>query len=87
MNRIVRNAFALMEFQDGCGMLEIARLLAAALESHFAEVVHGLLELAGEALRMQAQGGQLFGVAGIWRPRNRDTTVALPAAGGIGSGC
>jgi hypothetical protein len=46
-----------MEFHDSCGMLEVALLLTAALGLDFAEVVHGLLELAGEPLVVQAQGG------------------------------
>ena len=39
-------------------MLEVALLLTAALGLDFAEVVHGLLQLAGEPLVVQAQGGE-----------------------------
>jgi hypothetical protein len=45
-----------MEFQEGGGTLDLALLLAAALGLDFAEVIHGLLELAGEALVVQALG-------------------------------
>jgi hypothetical protein len=50
-----------MEFQEGRGALELALLLVAALGLDFAEVVHGFLELAGESLVVQAEGGEQGG--------------------------
>jgi len=44
-------------------MLEVALLLTAALGLDFAEVVHGLLELAGEPLVVQAESGE--GAVGV----------------------
>jgi len=70
LHGIVGSAFALMKFQAASGMLEIPCFLAAALELHFAEVVHGLI-----------------GVAGIWRPRNRDNTWHCPPRAEIGLDC
>ena len=60
---VVGNAFAFMEFQDGCGMLEVTLLLMAALGLDFAELVECLSELAGEALRVHAEGGE--GTVGV----------------------
>ena len=69
--------------------LEVALLLAAALGLDFAEVVHGFLELAGEPLVVQAEGGE--GAVGVddveviaacsvggWR---RDRAARLRASG------
>jgi hypothetical protein len=47
-----------MEFQEGCGTLEVALLLDAAFGSDFAELIHGLLELAGEPLVVQAEASK-----------------------------
>ena len=59
-----------MEFQEGRSALEIALLLVAALGLDFAEVVHGLLELAGEPLTVQAESGEgAVGVDEIRWPR------------------
>jgi hypothetical protein len=44
-------------------LLEVALLLAAALELEVAELVHGLLELAGEPRVVQAEGGE--GAVGV----------------------
>jgi hypothetical protein len=52
-----------MEFQQAGGALEVALLLAAALNLHFAEVIHRLLELAGEALVMHAESSD--GAVGV----------------------
>ena len=52
-----------MEFEKGGGTLEVALLLKAALGLDFAELVEGFLELAGEALRVQAEGGE--GAVGV----------------------
>jgi hypothetical protein len=54
-----RNSFVFVEFEEGGGVSELALLVVAALGLYFAEVVHGLLELAREPLGVQAQGGQL----------------------------
>ena len=56
---IPRNSFVLVEFEEGGGVFEVATLALGAVSLDFAEVVHGLLELAGEPLVMQAESGQL----------------------------
>ena len=63
LSRVVWNAFAFMEFQEAGGTLDLALLLVAALGLDFAEVVHSLLELAGEPLVVQAEGGE--GAVGV----------------------
>jgi hypothetical protein len=52
-----------MEFQEGGGTLDLALLLAAALGLDFAEVIQGLLELAGKALIVQAESRE--GTVGV----------------------
>jgi len=52
-----------MEFQEGRGAFEVALLLAAALGLDFADVVQGFLELAGESLVVQTEGGE--GAVGV----------------------
>jgi hypothetical protein len=52
-----------MEFQEGRGMFELALLLAATLGLDFAELIHGLLELAGEPRVVQAEGDE--GTVGV----------------------
>ncbi len=52
-----------MEFQEGGGALEGAVMLVTALGLDFAEMVHGFLELAGEALIVEAEGGE--GAVGV----------------------
>jgi len=52
-----------MEFQDSGGLLEVALLLVAALVLDFAELFHGFLELAGEPLAVQTEGGE--GAVGV----------------------
>jgi len=47
-----------MEFQEGGGTLELALVLEAALGLDFAERVEGLLELAGEAVALDAEAGE-----------------------------
>jgi hypothetical protein len=47
-----------MEFQEACGVFEVALLRFAALGLDFAELVDGLLELAGESRVVQAEGGK-----------------------------
>jgi len=54
-----RNSFVFVEFEEGGGVPEVATLALGAVSLDFAEVVHGLLELAGEPLVMQAESGQL----------------------------
>ena len=54
------NAFVLMEFQQGGGVLEFAALELPALGLDFAELVEGLFELAGETRAMQAEQGEGF---------------------------
>jgi hypothetical protein len=52
-----------MEFQKGSGALEVALLLEMALGLDFAELVECLSELAGEPLRVHAEGGE--GAVGV----------------------
>jgi len=47
-----------MEFQKGSGTLEGALVLETALGLDFAELVERLSELAGEPLRVHAEGGE-----------------------------
>ena len=47
-----------MEFKESRGLLEVTLLLVAALGLDFAELVQGFLELAGEAMGVDAEGGQ-----------------------------
>src|SRR5271167_3917541 len=47
-----------MEFQKGGGLLEVALLLVAALGLDLAELFQGFLELAGEPLAVQTEGGE-----------------------------
>ncbi len=47
-----------MEFEKGRSLLEVTLLLVAALGLDFAELVQGLLKLAGEAMGVQAESGQ-----------------------------
>ncbi len=53
LGRVVGDAFVLMEFEGGGGLLEIAFFVAEALGLDFAEMV------AGEPLVVQAERGQL----------------------------
>ncbi len=48
-----------MEFEEGGGTLEAALLLDTAFGLDCAELVKCLLELAGEAVGVQAEGGEL----------------------------
>jgi hypothetical protein len=52
------NSFVLVEFEEGGGVFEFATLAFGAAGLDVAEVVHGLLELAGEPLVVQAEGGE-----------------------------
>jgi hypothetical protein len=47
-----------MEFQECGGAFELSRFVAAAVGLEFAEVVQRLLELAGEAMAVEAEGGE-----------------------------
>jgi hypothetical protein len=60
---VVRNSFMFVEFQEGGGALEVALLLEAPLGLYFAEMVQGLLELAGEPLGVHAESGE--GAVGV----------------------
>ena len=44
-----------MELEESRGLLEVTLLLVAALGLDFAELVHSILELAGEPLVVQAE--------------------------------
>ena len=88
-----------MEFQEGCGLLELALLLVAALGLDLAELLQGFLELAGESLAVQAEGGEgavgvddievdasLIGrwVGGAVEERGFEVRNAVEAPGGVG---
>jgi hypothetical protein len=47
-----------MEFEESRGLLELALLLATALGLDFAELVQRFLELAGEPVGVEAEGGE-----------------------------
>jgi hypothetical protein len=55
---VVGKALMFMEFEKGRSLLEVTLSLVAALGLDFAELVQGLLELAGEAMGVQAESGQ-----------------------------
>ncbi len=52
-----------IEFEESRGLLEVTLLLVAAFGLDFAELLQGLLELAGEAMGVQAEGGE--GAVGV----------------------
>ena len=52
------NSFVFVEFEEGSGVFEVAAVALDAVGLDFAEVVHGLLELAGEPLVVQAEGSE-----------------------------
>ena len=58
-----RNSFVFMEFEEGGGVFEVAALALDAVSLDLAEVVDGLLELAGEPLVVQAESGE--GAVGV----------------------
>src|ERR1700689_2270265 len=58
-----RNSFVFVEFEDGGGVLEVATLALGAVSLDFTERVKAFLELAGEALVVQAEGGE--GAVGV----------------------
>jgi hypothetical protein len=58
LGRFVGNPFVFMEFEEGGSVFEVAALALGALGLDFAELVQGFLELAGESLAVQAEGGQ-----------------------------
>jgi hypothetical protein len=53
-----RNSFVFMQFEEGGGVSEVAALALGAVGLDFAERVQGFLELAGEAVRVQAEVGK-----------------------------
>ena len=56
----------MVHFEKGCGAFEIAVTALAALGLDFAKLLQGLLELAGEALAVEANGGESgYGLAGV----------------------
>ena len=88
-----------MEFEDGGSVAEVAPVALEALGLEFAELVEGLLELAGEALAVEAERGeQAVGVhdverrglgAGGWGLGAREDVGfekgdAVEAPGGVG---
>jgi hypothetical protein len=52
------NSFVFMEFEEGGGVFEVATLALGAVGLDVAERIHGLLELAREALALDAQVGE-----------------------------
>ncbi len=53
-----RNSFAFVELEEGGGVLEVAALALGAVSLDFAELVEAFLELAGEALALDAEVGE-----------------------------
>jgi hypothetical protein len=88
LSQIIWNAFAFMEFQEGGGRLELALLLVPALGLDFAELVHSILELAGEPLVVQAESGQLrnqgLGTGVSRKQRGFKEWNASESPGGVG---
>ena len=73
-----------VEFQNGGGTLEVALLLEAAFSLDFAELVHGFLELAGEALRVHAEGGEgAMGVDDVEIDGRFEVRNAVETPGGV----
>jgi hypothetical protein len=77
-----------MEFEEGCGALEGALMLEAALGLDFAEGVEGALELAGEALAVDAERGELgnegLGVGALGEDLGLEQWDAVETPGGVG---
>jgi hypothetical protein len=76
-----------VEFEDGGGVFEVAALCAFGLD--FAEVVQGLLELAGEPLVVHTEGGEgAVGVddvnVGASEESNFERRDAVDTPGGVG---
>jgi len=57
------NSFVFVEFEEGGGVFKVALLALAALGLNGAELGERFLELAGEALAVEAQGGE--GAVGV----------------------
>ncbi len=76
-----------MEFQEGGGAFEVALLFVAALGLDFAELVDGLLELAGEPLVVHAesgdQGNKGLGVRVLGKELRFELRDAVEAPGGV----
>jgi hypothetical protein len=52
------NSFVFVVFEEGGGVFEVAALALDAVGLDIAELVDGLLELAGEPLVVQAESGK-----------------------------
>ncbi|MBV9772040.1 MAG: hypothetical protein JOZ32_20875 [Bryobacterales bacterium] len=57
VGRLPGNSFAFMEFEESGGVFEVAALALGAIRLDRAEGVEALLELAGEALTLDAEVG------------------------------
>jgi hypothetical protein len=94
-----RNSFVFVEFEEGGGVFEVAALALGAVGLDIAERVQGLLELAGEPLVVQAEGGEgamgvddikvdasLFGgrIGGAVEESGFEGGDAVDAPGGVG---
>ena len=86
MGGIPRDSFVLMVYEQGGGVLEIALLALAAPGLDGAELVEGFLELAGEALAMQSEGGE--GAQSVGRSAGEqfgfEERDAVETPGGVG---
>ena len=86
---VVRNSFVFVEFEEG-GAFEVVLLAVAAFGLEGAELVECLLELAGEALAVEAEGGEGgYGFAGVGAVDGREEVgfqkrYAIEAPSGIG---
>ena len=85
---IPRNSFVFVEFEEGGGIFEIAALAIGAVGLDFAELVERLLELAGQPLRVHAEGGEQgnkgLGVGVLGKQLGFEQRDAVEAPGGVG---
>ena len=57
IGRLPGDPFVFVEFKEGGGVLEVAELALGAVGLDLAELVEALLELAGKAVALDADGG------------------------------
>jgi hypothetical protein len=83
-----RNSFVFVEFQEGGGVFEVATLALGAVGLDVAELVDGLLELAGEPLVVEAEGGERgnkgLGVRVLGKQLGFERGDAVESPGGVG---
>ena len=82
------DSFVFVEFEEGGGIFEIAALAIGAVGLDFAELVERLLELAGQPLRVHAEGGEQgnkgLGVGVLGKQLGFEQRDAVEAPGGVG---